>query len=124
MSISYEISSVSLHELDALLDRANTERWSQLTLIGPLSNLRLFKELPEKIRQSENVFWLTEPVEGIATKVQALTNLTWLILTGYDIGDAGARAVAALSNLTSLDLAGNGIGAEGAMHPIHEARLN
>ncbi len=113
MSISDKISSVSPHDLDELLNRAISEQWSQLTLFGPPSHFG-YEGLPEKIRQSENVYRLSESVEGIATKLQSLTNLRSLNLRGNDIGDEGARAVAALTNLTLIDLRDNDIGDEGA----------
>jgi Leucine-rich repeat (LRR) protein len=74
----------------------------------------------QELRDKPKIYQLLEPVEGLAERLGALTQLTSLNLGGdgfYErnaIGDEGSASLAALRKLTSLDLRSNGIGAVGA----------
>ena len=110
------LQTVKPEDLDALIARAEEERWAELILLGPhyfLGDDR--KGWPEQYRDAPRVFQATEPIgDDGARAIAGLTGLTSLDLGGNQIGDDGAGAIAGLTGLTSLDLGGNQIGDDGA----------
>ena len=100
-------TGISRGELDGLLERARSEGWRELTLLGPYGT-------PGLGARAERAFQLEQPLREDATKLADLPSLTDLNLNGNQIGDEGARAIARLTSLSSLHLAGNQIGDEGA----------
>ena len=108
-----------LHLSEADLDGLIAELWRQgtreLVLLGPNVDLPAsVDQWPQELRGKLKIYQLLEPVEGLAERLGALTQLTSLNLRGNKIGDAGAVSLAGLSQLTSLNLAHNKIGTAGA----------
>ena len=113
MSKFDHITRITPRVLDAVIDRAHRERWSELTLVGAAERWHL-EELANSEGLAKNVFLLSDAADGFVTKLHPLTNLIALTLPGNSIGDHEARAFAALTSLTFLDLQNNEIGDEGA----------
>src|SRR5262249_27880187 len=108
-----KLKSVSLIELGRLLEQARAEHWQQITLLGP--NVRLEPPDAWPLKAADQIFQLQATVKGLAGKLQTLSDLTVLNLSGNYIGAEGAKAIAAsLPGLTSLNLGNNNISAEGA----------
>lgn len=112
---SNKLKRISADQVDALLDRAKAERWTELVLLGPgpLPGDDV-EHWPGEQKRTKNVYQLSEHVTGLAEKVLALTDLTALNLAGNGIGNDGTKAIAALANLNSLNLARNNLNHDGA----------
>ncbi|WNM61475.1 leucine-rich repeat domain-containing protein [Candidatus Nitrospira neomarina] len=108
------LQKISPAELDELLSKMKSEKYSELALLGPRAKL---SSSPEKwaahLKDYRSVFQLTEFVENLAEKLLSLPNLTMLSLSGNNLGDAGVQGLSGLTNLTSLALAGNNLGIAG-----------
>jgi internalin A len=102
-------------DLDAVLQQAKAERWTDLALLGPVPWAK--PEARQLIRdgwRAERVFLLKAPLDQVPPALAALTGLTSLDLRNNEIGEAGAASIAKLTGLTSLNLGGNRIGEAGA----------
>jgi len=130
-----KIPSITPDELDAILQRAEDERWTELALSGrgevfatdidswPTGRrFRLQQALSancvDRLSRLSSLTTLyigdNQIGEEGAKAVARLQNLTKLYIQGNDIGKEGAKAVARLDNLTTLQIWDNGIGEEGA----------
>jgi internalin A len=99
--------TISLSELDDILERAHVEGWRELALLGPGASR------PTTVPVART-FRVREPCGRQLPKVAGLSQLTSLDLGGNLIGDDGARALAALTQLNSLGLWRNEISNDGA----------
>ncbi len=109
------VKKISPAELDELLSKMKSEKYSEFALLGPTVRLGPSPEnWPDRLKDYRSVFQLTEFVDSLAEKLLSLPNLTRLALASTQIGDSGARALGQLTNLTTLDLGGNQIGDTGA----------
>jgi internalin A len=102
-------------DLDPLIAELKHQSTTELVLLGPRVHLANSPDQWEdNLRQASVIYQLQEVVPELAQRLSPLTQLTSLVLSGNEIGDAGAASLAALTQLTSLDLTANQIGAAGA----------
>jgi Leucine Rich repeats (2 copies)/Leucine Rich repeat len=110
--MSSSLEHVAPNELDSILDRARSEKWPQLILIGYDEWLdESHEEWPDSLKTAERVFRLETKIEGLAEKLRPLTWLKYLDLRGNMIDTDGALTIAAsLPELTFLGLRNNKLG--------------
>ena len=117
MADTTKLTHISARDLDAVLDRAHTEHWDELVLLGLHPDNWRFdyvENWPDHVKTAYPVFQLSEIVDGLADRIRPLTNLTSLNLSFNNIGVDGAKAIATLTNLKSLNLSSCFMGNGGA----------
>ena len=115
MTAAPQLLHLSEADLDGLIAELRRQGTRELVLLGPNADLPAsVDQWAQELRDKLRIYQLLEPVEGLAERLGALTQLTSLNLRGNKIGDAGAASLAALTQLTSLNLGDNEIGDEGA----------
>jgi internalin A len=95
-------------DLDAVLERAKAERWTELALLGPDYQHRR-EWLIRRDWPAPWVFLLAKRLEQVSPALLAIDSLTSLDLTGNQIGEEGAEAIAGFTDFSSLDLGDMGI---------------
>ncbi len=113
-----KVTSISTsRELELLIDRAKSEEWQQLMLLGPDAKTYLgwyLDRISGHVEEGGTIYHTTMPVPDLASKLSVLTGLRLLNLQAQLIGDEGARHLAGLTGLTWLDLSYNNLTDEGA----------
>ncbi|GJL69064.1 MAG: Rab family protein [Nitrospirales bacterium] len=111
------LQKISPAELDGLISKLKSEKYSELALLGPAVELSPSPEnWPDYLKGYRSVFQLTEFVKNLTEKLLSLPALTMVELGYNQIGDAGVQHLAGLMNLARLGLRGNQIGDAGMQH--------
>ncbi len=110
-----KVTSISTSpELDLLIDRAKSEKWQRLMLLGPDAKTYpgwYLDQISGHVGEGGTIYHTTMPVPDLASKLSVLTGLRLLNLQAQLIGDEGATQLAGLTGLTWLDLSYNVSGA-------------
>ena len=105
---------LELKDLDAVLERAKAERWTELGLIyGKFIKVRAASSIHSE-RSAARVFILSEPLCQLPASLIEIDSLNSLSLLGNRIDDTGIADLAKLASLASLDLSVNRISNIGA----------
>ena len=102
MMAAPQLQRLSEADLDGLIAELRRQGTRELVLLGPNVDLPAsVDQWPQELRDKLRIYQFLEPVEDLAERLGALTQLTSLNLRGNKIGDAGAASLAALTQLTS-----------------------
>ena len=84
MAIANRLITISPGELDAWLDRARAERWSQLAIVGPAVRLSESVEgWPRSLKAVDRVIRVSAWVAFPTDRLRSLNVLTALVLLQY-----------------------------------------